>query len=267
MATDLEPGTTQSGQSPLFSSQHVAPTVKRTSGGSRFRLLPLVAVAAIAVLAVLFTMMRGRDTWSDAGTKLTHTVVRGDLRIMVTESGELESANNVDIKCKVAGGSTILWIVEDGTEVKEGDVLVRLDASTIEDSVSQQQITYEKALATFIQAESDLAVAEINVEEYLEGTFRQEMQTAQSNVAVSEENLRVAQNTLAHTEKMFRKGYVSKLELDGQVYAVEHARLQLKLHETAVDVSERFTKPKMLQDLKSKLKAAKAKLSSEKAGA
>ena len=48
----------------------------------------------------------------------------------------------------------ILWIIEDGTEVKPGDELVRLDASSIEDNISQQKIAYQTALAQSIHYDS-----------------------------------------------------------------------------------------------------------------
>ena len=64
---------------------------------------------------------------------------------------------------------------------------------------------------------------------------------------------------------MFRKGYVSRLELDGNDYSVEHAKLELDVMTTQVDVLEKYTKPKMLQELQSALKAATAKLASDKA--
>ena len=82
----------------------------------------------------------------------------------------------------------------------------------------------QKARATHIQAESDAAVAELAVTEYLDGTFRAELQTAQGNVAIAEENLRTATNRLKYTSRMFRKGYVSDVELDAQEFAVQHAR-------------------------------------------
>lgn len=261
MATDIESETILE---PRRSSQtRLVPLAPRSRPAWWKLVVSLLVLVGLATVAV--TLLRRSLVADTLGPQLTHRVTRRNLSVTVTEAGELESANNLDIKCKVAGGSTILWIVDDGTEVKEGDILVKLDSSTIDDAVSQQKITYEKALATYIQAESELAVAEINVDEYLEGTFRQEMKTAQSNVAISEENLRNAKNSFQHAQRLFRKGYASELELDGQAYAVEHAQLQLELHKSAVDVLERFTKPKMLQDLNSKLKSAKAKLDSEKA--
>lgn len=196
---------------------------------------------------------------------LTHVAKTGDLAVTVTETGDLESASNVDLKCLVKGGSTILSIVKDGSQAKEGDVLVRLDASTIEEEISKQRIAHEKARAAHIQAQSDVAVAELAVTEYIDGTFRAELQTAQSNVAIAEENLRTATNRLEYTVRMFRKGYVSDVERDAQEFAVEHARLELALKRTEEDVLERFTKAKTLQELRSALKAAQAKLASEAA--
>ena len=77
---------------------------------------------------------------------LTYNVKRGELLITVTEDGNVESANNVDIKCQVSGGSSILWIVEDGTEVQAGDKLVEFDASTIEDQINTSITQTLKAL-------------------------------------------------------------------------------------------------------------------------
>ena len=50
----------------------------------------------------------------------THTITRGDLLVTVTEQGTLESSNNLEIKCKVRGDNTIIWVIESGTEVQAG---------------------------------------------------------------------------------------------------------------------------------------------------
>ena len=227
--------------------------------------IPLLALILLAVVAGRTTQFFSNLDPRKVGPRLTHTVESGELLISVTENGTLESASNEEIKCEVAGGSTILWIIEDGTDVKKGDELVRLDASKIEEDISAQQIKYEQARSTQIQAESDLAVAEISVQEYVEGTYPAELQLAQSNVAIAQENLRVAQNMLEHGTRMHRKGYVSALEKDAHEFSVEHALLELAMKHTEEDVLKRFTRAKTLQDLESKLKAAKAKMLSDKA--
>lgn len=202
---------------------------------------------------------RGSDAW------LTYPVKRGELLVTIVEDGNLESSQNVDIKCEVAGGSTILSIVEDGKEVKEGDELVRLDSAQLEDQINQQRIAYEKARATHIQSDKDYEVAKISVQEYQEGTFRQQLQDLEAKVTIALENLRSAENSLQHTQRMFRKGYVSPLQLETQQFAVERSKLDLESAKTAKDVLERFTKVKTLQDLQSKRDTAEAKKNSDKA--
>ena len=44
---------------------------------------------------------------TDGSTRLLHTIEKGPLLITVTEYGNLESAENLDIRCQVSGGSSI----------------------------------------------------------------------------------------------------------------------------------------------------------------
>lgn len=196
---------------------------------------------------------------------LTHAVQRGEMLVTVTEDGNVESAKNIEIKCQVAGGTSILTIVKDGNEVKKGEKLVELDGSQLEDQINQQKITYEKARSAMVQAEKDYQVATISVKEYLEGTYKKELQDAEAQITIALENLRSSQNVLLHSQRMFRKGYISSLELEGQQFSVQRSQLELDSARTAKDVLENFTKVKMMEDLQSKVVTAEAKMESEKA--
>jgi HlyD family secretion protein len=247
-----------------------APTSSSTAaagGGSWARVLAVLVTVVIVIGLGVYgsSQLIGKLGSEPASTMLTHTVARGELLVTITEDGNVESASNLDIKCQVAGGSSILWIVEDGKQVEEGEKLVELDQSQLEEQISQQKITYEKARSASIQAAKDYEVAQIAVEEYLEGTFKKELQDAEANITIALENLRTAQNTLGHTQRMFRKGYVSQLELEGQEFAVQHAQLELDSAQTSKEVLEKYTKVKMLEDLRSQVETAKAKMESEKA--
>ncbi len=198
-------------------------------GGWGKLLVAVVLVAAVAGGVYGYAYLNG-PKGSVPGTMLTHVVQPGDLVITVTEDGNLESANNVDIKCEVAGGSTILWIVKDGKLVEKGEELARLDSSQLEDQINQQKINYEKARANLVQAEKDYNVAKIAVQEYLEGTYRKELQELEKQITIALENLRSAENMLQHTQSMFRKGYVSPLQLETQQFSVERAKLDWPPH-------------------------------------
>ncbi|MDP6442582.1 MAG: TolC family protein [Pirellulaceae bacterium] len=227
-------------------------------------------VALLVVAGIVVGIAYGAYELADATAEpkaraLTREVKKADLVITVTEDGNIESASNVEVKCQVAGGTSILWIVPDGEFVKDGQKIVELDSSALEESINQQRITFEKAKSAKIQAEKDYAVSKIAVTEYLEGVYKKELQDAGAQIKISLENLRTAQNSLAYTTRMFRKGYVSSLDLESQQFSVQRAQLELDSANTAKDVLVRFTKEKNLQELESQRDTAESRKDSETA--
>ena len=229
-----------------------------------YRLI-LAGVVGLIVLVAGYFAFRGGNGAAVGGREIKEKVTRGNLVIVVTEDGNVESSSNVDVKCEVAGGSTILWIVKDGTRVEEGDELVRLDSSSIEDQVNSQKIAYAKAQAAKIEAEKMFSSAKIAVQEFIEGNYVQQLQDSEGKITVAMENLRSAENSMQHTDRMARKGYVTSLQREAQAFAVEQAKINLASAHTARTVLEKFTKPKMLVDLESKRDTAEAKMRSEDA--
>ena len=201
----------------------------------------------------------------NAGGALTHTVAKGRLLVTVVAAGNMESAKNVEVKCQVAGGTTILKIVPEGTEVEAGELLVTLDSSTIEDQLNAQKINLGKAQASKIQAEENFGAAEIAVQEYAEGIYVKELQTAEANINIAQENLRSSENLLEHTRKMSRKGFVTSLQVEADEFSVERSKLELQSARTAKDVLEKFSRRKMLKELEAKREAAGALVTSEQA--
>ncbi len=102
-------------------------------------------------------------------------VRRMDLDIVVEKGGSIEAAKKREIRSEVWGENRIIYLIPEGTQVKKGDVLVRLDSSQLEERLTQQEIAYQTALANKIQAEeeyeiqvsqneSDIAQAELALE-------------------------------------------------------------------------------------------------------
>lgn len=251
---------------PLFAMPSPSASPPRRRARSGRWLVWLVMLAVIG--GSTWFAVEPLKAWFAADTQqrvITQRVTRGPLVVTVVEDGNVESAANVDVKCEVAGGSVILWIIPDGTHVTKGQKIVELDSSTITESISQQKIVLEKANAARIQVEKELSAAKIAVQEYLEGTYVKEHQLLESQSKIALENLRSAENALQHTERMARKGYVTPLQLEAQRFAVERAKLDLDTAQTAITVLDKFTKAKMLEDLQSKRDSAEARWRSEQA--
>ena len=238
---------------------------QRTTAGI-WLLLGLGIVGAVVLASPWLVEALGpQATNADLSDLPRHVVERRDLLITVTEEGSLVSDDNVDITCDVAGGATIIDLVDDGARVTKGMEIVKLDDSVISENATAQKIAFEKARALMIQAEKDHAAAKIAVEEYREGIYKKDLRTAESNVTAATERLQATQNTLAYGERMFRKGYITPQQLEAQKSAVDRAKLDLGTAEIALDVLTRFTKPKMITELESIRDAAAARLESERA--
>ena len=233
--------------------------------GSAAVVLMFGAVIVVALLIAwgmmqtdLGSLFLGGGTSSTESDAEFYTVRRETLRVTVTEDGNLESAENTEVKCEIPGGSTILWIIDEGEKVTAGEKLVELDQSAIEDARDQQKGVVDEAKAAKVQAEQNLKAAEIAVTEYRDGTYKQEEQLAQASIEICKENQATSKNLLEHSQKMLRKGFATPLQVRSDEFAVKRTALELAAAETALSVLQEFTKKKMLTELQATADAATA---------
>nr|WP_236649409.1 efflux RND transporter periplasmic adaptor subunit [Rhodopirellula sp. SM50] len=125
--------------------------------------LPLLA-ALIAVPILGFSLSAlffGSGGQVDENV-LLHTVGRDRLQVTVIERGNLQSQTNREIHCMVEdvqrdgiNGTPILWIIPNGSSVKEGDLLVELESAPMREALDEQMLETEDARSTQIQAEAN----------------------------------------------------------------------------------------------------------------
>lgn len=225
--------------------------------------LPLV----LAIGAVAWSMFPG-ISWGDKETgPLTHRIERGEFIHDITERGELQSASNVEIRCEVqarnSAGTTILEVIPEGTYVEEGQILVRLDDSALKTEETQQQIACNASEAAMIQSRNAYETAKIAKQEYLDGKYIQEKQTIDGEILVAQEDARRAKQFIDYSKMLFSKGYVTKLQLEADEFALQKAEMAKMTAETKLEVLEKFTKQKMITQLESDIKTTEAKLKSD----
>ncbi|HVC97309.1 MAG TPA: HlyD family efflux transporter periplasmic adaptor subunit [Pirellulales bacterium] len=264
--TELRPQRLENGQA-------MRPRGRKRGGAGKWLLLLLVLGLAGGGGGGYLVWSASREE-DDSNQALVKPVTKSDLIISVVEDGNLESASNVDLKCKVeaagragaTGGAatTILWIIPDGTEVKKDDPLVQLDSSSIEEEIDQQKITLADATAAKIGAEKDFLAAKIAVEEYEEGTLKQELEQIEADITQARQNLSSAQNSLDYTKKMHRQGYRTTLELESATSLVLQSKLNLGVALTKKTVLETYHSKMMLADLEGKRDAFGAKLEGQR---
>jgi multidrug efflux pump subunit AcrA (membrane-fusion protein) len=119
----------------------------------------LIGAGVVVVLLVGYYLVRGKD--GGVSTDVLATVKKGEFRVEIETTGELEAKNSVKIMGPGGLRNFQIWqvtiqnIVDEGTVVKKGDWVATLDRSEFQNKFSQKQIDFEKANSKFIQTQLD----------------------------------------------------------------------------------------------------------------
>ncbi|MBN1391228.1 MAG: efflux RND transporter periplasmic adaptor subunit [Sedimentisphaerales bacterium] len=249
---------------------------------SRFLRAKILVPAGIGLLVVtaaaLVAFNHSGSKAIPAGDVPTFVVVRDFLRISVAESGTIQAREQIILKCEVEGRTTILTLVEEGTRVKKGDLLVELDSSSLLDTRVDHEIRVQNTEAAFVgarenlavvenQAKSDVDKAELaydfskqDLRKYVEGEYLNHRKEMESKITLAKEELQTAEEKLKWSQKLFEKQYISQTELQIDELSANKRRLDLELAENNLRLLEDFTHPRKLAELESDVSQAEMAL-------
>ncbi len=198
---------------------------------------------------------------------ITKPVARGKFRITINERGFLDSQRNETLTCEVPGSTTIISIVDEGVSVKEGDVVVELDSSSLQEKARQQEIDVTQAEAKLSTAKenleiqktqntSDIAFVELSLElaeldynKYIEGELPQERDKITGQIRLKEEQLARKRESYEFTKRLAKKGYRSQSDLEAERIAVTQAEIELRVEQENFRVLENFTSKRTIREL------------------
>jgi HlyD family secretion protein len=201
---------------------------------------------------------------------ILHTLKKEKLQITITERGSLEPADNTFFFCKVKaktpGGAatSIRWVIDNGTLVKEGERILELDDSALQDQKTTQEVAVinaekllkdaEAALAiglladdsTIEQAKVDVRVKEIILDEYLHGLYEQQRLDLANKYEMSKSDLFMWEERAHWSDRMARPGrqYVTVSQAESDEARRKTAELTVRNYKTQLDVLDQLTKEK-----------------------
>src|SRR5690606_38063269 len=133
------------------------PRSKPTSSRKKRRLLAgAVAFALVVSGAWYWNSQRGA---AEEGAWRTTTVERGDIRVAISATGTLSAISTVTVGSQVSGQVTEV-LADFNDKVEKGQVIARIDPSTIEAQINQGNAQVASARASLRQAQATLANAE-----------------------------------------------------------------------------------------------------------
>lgn len=253
-----------------------------SNASSKIRPLRILLIAAtlVAIVGGSVWFFFGRGDNEPSFEPILASVTRGEFVSKVLDQGEVESSENVEIRCEVKarnGQITVISVVPEGTQVKEGDFLAQLDDTSFEKELESQNLAMATAQTKLIQAETALETARAAKREYVEGVYVEAIQTieneiydAQSQISTAKQELEQSIAVLEHSEKLHSKGFITSRQLSADKFSVEKAKIAIKKAENLLSLSNskkkvliEVTQEKELTKLEADIRAAAVDLSSQ----
>ncbi|MCH8923266.1 MAG: efflux RND transporter periplasmic adaptor subunit [Planctomycetes bacterium] len=229
------------------------------------------AMAGVASIGSAVWYIRPFSGSTPDESALVERVVRGIFEHDIVERGELESSNNVLVKCEVrsrianTNGVKIIEIVPEGTIVKKGDFLIRFDDGALQTERTTRRINVGSAEAAAAQSKTDLETAIIARLESEFGEFETEREKITGEKLVAHQAVSHAVESVAHSKKLLRRGYIPKLQLQSDEFRLAKAQSDLRAAKVKLYALQKYTRPKKISELDSKVKTSEAKLKSDEA--
>ncbi len=237
-----------------------------------------LTVAVVVLIAVGHAAVRRWFPEGRPDDQPSYRVQRGPLTISVTEPGTISALDQIEIKSEVEGQTTILYLVAEGKIVEEGELLVELDASRLNDNLVDQQIRVHNAEAAFIRARENLAVtrnqtqadiarAELDLQfaredlvKYEKGDYPKQLMEVESRITLAHEELEQATQTFNWSQRLFDEQYISQTELERDRLARQRADLDYTLAQANLALLRDFTHQRRLDELRSDVEQAQMAL-------
>lgn len=223
----------------------------------------IIGIGSIALIVAVLYLVPKDSARAGIEKAITHKIKRGNVIISVIEQGTLESSENTEVKCRVRGQNTIIYVVEGGTKVKKGDVLIRLDTFAIEEAIDERTKFAHLTRSSAERLKGNLESAKLAINEYLEGRYKTQLMTLEKELSVTKSNLRSADDWIRFSALKKEKGFVGGMEMEQRAITRLRAKHALIAKQTEIDVLKNFTKAEQLETLKGNLKAAQASFDAE----
>ena len=236
----------------------------------------LVISVVVVVIGGLWFIFAG-----DLGSSSTkvfsgelHVVEVGAFDITVPTSGELAAENQINIHNHLESGATIIEVVNEGTQVNEGDVLLKLNDEQIKDNIRNTELNVTTAQNNLQTAQSSFAIAEkkrdselavkqleidlatLALKAWEEGEVVAKRQDLELALQTADKDYQRLLKKYESSKELYEDKFLSKDELDQDEIAVLNAEATLKKARLDIEVYENYTHKQERQKKESDLQQA-----------
>jgi len=243
-----------------------------------------VGLAAAVALILCAVIIGQRYNTAEGSVRKSEifTVREGPLTISITEAGTIQAKDQIILKSEVEGQAQIIFLIEEGTEVEEGELLVELDSSQLVDSRVDQEIQVQNKEADFIsarenlevvknQSESDVSAAELayqfakeDLAKYVDGDHPMAIKEAEAKIALAKSDQSQTREQLEGSNRLLQEGFLTSIEFDQHKSQAERAELDLQLAEASMALLREYTYTRRMTELRSAIEETERALTRAK---
>lgn len=204
-------------------------------------------------------------------------VQRGPLTKTLVCTGYIKGADAKLVECEVVHleregedrRPAVTWIIEEGTYVKAGDLLMELDQSLVNEQILDAEglvananaevakarealkVAQVEAQANLMLAEFNYAQAELALTEYAEGKFPLDVISQKQQIKVAETEYAQAQETMRWSLQLLQEGFITPSEVNADRLREQRAQVGLETARDTLKLMESYDHQRQLMQLQS----------------
>lgn len=245
------------------------------------------AIAALVVFAGLAgggywvwggTSTQGAAEARRAATADSAVATTMDFDIETLANGELAAKNQVEIRSQLDTMSTVVEIVAEGTRVKKGDQLVKLNGDQLQQQIDTQKPLVESAKSDVVSAENEVknqedenasalrkaelkvTLAKLALEQWEKGEVEKTRTQNDQAIRRAERDLDRLKDKVKQSDELFAKGFLSSDEKELDHIALEEAETKVTTAKLDHETFEQYQYPRDRQQKESDVTEAQAEL-------
>lgn len=201
-----------------------------------------------------------------------------DFDITTAAAGDIRAAKQIDVRNTLDTESTVIEIIAEGTSVKAGDVLVKLNDEPIQQRMDEEKLSLETSRAQVVEAEEGyqiqlsenesakraaelkLSLAKLEFDQWIDGELMSKQQDLEHNLERAEKEEARLREKLDKSTALFAKGYYSLDQLKQDELQWEQAVNTLAKAQLDKDVFWDYEYPKQRKRKESDVEEAAAEL-------
>lgn len=238
----------------------------------------LILAASLCGVVILFIILRSLNSDSAASKDAQYyEVTKSDLHIAVAEGGTVEAVNTINVKSKLTGEAKIIFIAPEGTRVKKGDLIVKLDTATVEEAKKKHEleiVASRSELATAINnlsiekstVESDtraaqkaITFAKMDLEKFIQLDKQQQLRNAESDISQALDSYKVSEQKYEWSKKLADQGFETKSQVDRDLLDLNSRQKALETAKSKHKMLELYDLPKQEAQLNSEVSESNEK--------